>query len=373
MSTTMSPPDSSLVEGLKEPLQVLAPDGTRTANELLDPHLGDIDETVLTDLFIDMSIVRRIDTEAVALQRQGELGLWPPLLGQEGAQIGLARAINDDDFIFSSYREQALAWCRGVEPAEMLSVWRGTTFSGWDPHQRHMTTPQIIIGAQALHAAGYAMAITGAGGSEIAIACFGDGATSQGDLNEGLVFASAFNAPVVFFCQNNQYAISEPVAVQSRVPLALRPTGFGIPSLRVDGNDVLAVRAATRIAADRARSGGGPTFIEAVTYRMGPHTTSDDPTRYRDKAELEHWAARCPIARLESHLEGTGAPIESIRAEARIRSDAVAKDLRAAITTMTPPPPHTLFEQVYASEHAPLRRQRREAELLEASLAPEGS
>ncbi len=373
MSTTMSPPDPSLVEGLDEPLQALDPDGVRHEHELLDPHLTDVDETVLTDLFIDMSIVRRIDEEAVALQRQGELGLWPPLLGQEAAQIGMVRVLDDQDFLFTSYREHALAWCRGVRAEEMLSVWRGTTYSGWDPFERHMATPQIIIGAQTLHAAGYAMATRFAGGGEIAVACFGDGAMSQGDTNEAMVFAAAFGAPVLFFCQNNQYAISEPVSVQTPVPIALRPTGFGIPALRVDGNDVLAVRAATKIAAAHLRAGKGPMFIEAVTYRMGPHTTSDDPKRYRDEAEVEHWAGRCPLVRLGKHLEGIGAPMDSIRAEAKIRADEVARSLRAAITTMAPPPPQALFDHVYTTEDAGLQAQRRQWEQFEASLEPEAS
>ncbi|HLS13878.1 MAG TPA: thiamine pyrophosphate-dependent enzyme [Beutenbergiaceae bacterium] len=371
MSTTMSPADPGLVQGLAKPLQVLAPDGTRHPNAALDPHLGDVDESLLTDLYIDMSVIRRLDNEAVALQRQGELGLWPPLLGQEAAQIGLGRALADTDFIFSSYREHGLAWCRGVQPAEMLSVWRGNTFSGWDPHQRHLATGQIIIGAQTLHATGYAMAASAQGGSEIAVACFGDGATSEGDVNEALVFAAAFAAPVVFFCQNNQYAISEPVSVQTKVPIALRPTGFGIPSLRVDGNDVLAVRAASALAAERARSGDGPTFIEALTYRMGPHTTSDDPSRYRDQDELDHWRQLCPLRRLERHLEHIGAPIDSIRTEAQIRADALATALREAITQMSPPDPRQLFEHVYTTEHATLTRQRGRWEAFEASLAEE--
>ncbi|WP_324652694.1 thiamine pyrophosphate-dependent enzyme [Georgenia sp. H159] len=371
MSTTMSPPEQPLVDGLAEPLQVLDPTGSRHPCPPLDEHLGDVDENLLTDLYIDMAVIRRIDHEAVALQRQGELGLWPPLLGQEAAQIGLGRALAPTDFIFSSYREHGLAWCRGVIPSELLSVWRGTTFSGWDPHERHMATPQIIIGAQALHATGYAMATAAQGGQEIAVACFGDGATSEGDVNEAMVFAATFDAPVVFFCQNNQYAISEPVTVQTTVPIALRPTGFGIPALRVDGNDVLAVRAASLLAARRARAGGGPTFIEAVTYRMGAHTTSDDPTRYRDDAELERWQRRCPVRRLERHLEQLGAPVASIREEATVRADAVAAELRQAVTTMAPPEPQTLFDHVYTGEHPTISRQRAAQEAFAASLAEE--
>ena len=279
MLTTPSAPGHDLVAGLAQPLHVLAEDGTRHPDPILDPALDDVDEALLTELYLDMSVIRAIDEEAVALQRQGELGLWPPLHGQEAAQIGLGRALDATEFLFTSYRENGLAWCRGVSPEEMLAVWRGTALSGWDPFTHHMATPQVIIGAQAHHAVGYAMAARARGGDEIAVACFGDGALSQGDVNEALAFAASLRAPVLFFCQNNHYAISEPVAVQATVPLALRPTGFGIPALRVDGNDVLAVRAASRIAARHLREGRGPIFLEAVTYRLGPHTTSDDPTR----------------------------------------------------------------------------------------------
>ncbi len=369
--TTMSAPAPGLVDGLAEPLQVLAPDGTRHPSEMLDDVLRDVDETLLTDLLVDMSVIRRIDQEAVALQRQGELGLWPPLLGQEAAQIGLGRALEPTDFIFSSYREHGLAWCRDVSPGELLAAWRGTAFSGWDPLERHMATPQIMIGAQTLHATGYAMATAARGGSEVAVACFGDGAMSEGDVNEAMVFAATFSAPVLFFCQNNQYAISEPVSLQTTVPLALRPTGFGIPALRVDGNDVLAVRAASLIAAERARAGGGPTFIEAVTYRMGPHTTSDDPTRYRDEAERTRWRARCPVSRLERHLELLGAPVAAIRERAAERADAVAAGLREAIGTMPVPEPQSLFEHVYTGEHAGLTRQRERWAAYAASVVEE--
>ncbi|MBO9705485.1 MAG: pyruvate dehydrogenase (acetyl-transferring) E1 component subunit alpha, partial [Arthrobacter sp.] len=266
-------------------LQVLAPSGERLPEPQLDPWLQDLDggdgAAVLAGLYEDMVVIRRIDAEATALQRQGELALWPPLLGQEAAQIGSGRALRQDDFVFSSYRENGVAYCRGVDLSQILRVWRGNASSGWDPFAINMATPQIIIGAQTLHAVGYAMGIQFDGADAAAVAYFGDGATSEGDVNEAMVFAASYQAPAIFFCQNNHWAISEPVTLQSHITLAERAGGFGIPHLRVDGNDVLAVLAATRIALDRARQGGGPSFIEAVTYRMGPHTTADDPTRYR--------------------------------------------------------------------------------------------
>ena len=373
MLTTPSAPGHDLVAGLAQPLHVLAEDGTRHPDPILDPALDDVDEALLTELYLDMSVIRAIDEEAVALQRQGELGLWPPLHGQEAAQIGLGRALDATEFLFTSYRENGLAWCRGVSPEEMLAVWRGTALSGWDPFTHHMATPQVIIGAQAHHAVGYAMAARARGGDEIAVACFGDGALSQGDVNEALAFAASFRAPVLFFCQNNHYAISEPVAVQATVPLALRPTGFGIPALRVDGNDVLAVRAASRIAARHLREGRGPIFLEAVTYRLGPHTTSDDPTRYRDEQELETWRGRCPLRRVERHLAQLGASADELRGEAQRRGADARTALREAVTALPAPAPESLFENVLSTAHPGLERQREEFRSFTASLAPEGT
>ena len=209
------------------------------------------------------------------------------------------------------------------------------------PTTVNMAPTQVIIGAQALHAAGYAMGIAQDGADDAAISYFGDGATSQGDVNEAMVFAASFQAPVIFFCQNNQWAISEPVGLQAAVPLANRAPGFGIPSIRVDGNDVLAVLAATREALDRARSGGGPTFIEAVTYRMGPHTTADDPTRYRDAAELEDWRPGTRSARLGALLQNEGQADDAFLASVEADADALAAALRDACLTLPDPGPRT--------------------------------
>ena len=245
------------------------------------------------------SLVRRIDAEAVALQRQGQLGLWAPLPGQEAVQIGTARALRRDDFVFPSYRENRRRLRAGVRSRPTSSrAWRGEPHSGYDPYDINIATPQIIIGAQTLHATGYAMGIQRRRRRPVAVAYFGDGATSEGDVNEAMVFAATLPARrSVFVCQNNHWAISEPVRLQSTSRSPDRAPGFGIPSMRVDGNDVLAVLAAIRMGArPRPARAAGPTFIEAVTYRMGPHTTSDDPTRYRDQDELERWAATDPIA-----------------------------------------------------------------------------
>jgi 2-oxoisovalerate dehydrogenase E1 component alpha subunit len=346
--------------GPSDLVQLIDPDGHRREDALYDLFVADLGMDELLGLYEDMVVSRRIDTEATALQRQGEIGLWPPLLGQEAAQVGSARVLRPDDFVFTSYREQAVAYCRGVELDQLMAMWRGTALSGWDPFAVGMATPAVIIGAQTLHATGYAMGCQRDGSDAVAVAYFGDGATSQGDVNEALVLAASFRAPVVFVCQNNQYAISEPVGLQAQRPIAERAPGFGVPSMRVDGNDVLAVTAAMRIAVDRARSGGGPTFIEAVTYRMGPHTTSDDPTRYRDEAEVASWRAKDPIVRVERLLDAAGVLDESARARvARVADDAAAR-VRAGCLALQAPDPLSLFDEVYATPHPVLERQRDE-------------
>jgi 2-oxoisovalerate dehydrogenase E1 component alpha subunit len=344
----------------EELVQILTPDGERLEQPLYDRWVSDIDSDALVALLEDLTVVRRIDVEATALQRQGELGLWPPLLGQEASQIGSARALRKDDFVFTSYRENAVAYCRGVQLGDLVKVWRGTAFSGWNPFDVGMATPQVIIGAQTLHATGYAMGCKKDGVDSVAVAYFGDGATSQGDVNEAMIFAASFNAPVIFFCQNNHWAISEPVGLQAVRPIADRAPGFGIPSMRVDGNDVLAVMAATRIALDRARSGGGPTFIEAVTYRMGPHTTSDDPSKYEDRASHEEWAAKDPILRLERYMESIGVLTDEVRAAVKAKADDVAREFRAECIGMENPEPMSVFDNVFAEPHSAIERQKQQ-------------
>ncbi len=281
LRTDVSPGRALPTHQQAEALQLVTPDGVRRDDPVYDPVVADVDDEKLLDLYEDMVVVRRFDTEAVALQRQGQLGLWPPLLGQEAAQIGSARALRSDDFVFSSYRENGVAYCRGAQPTDLMRVWRGTALAGWDPRAIGMATPQVMIGSQTLHATGYALGCVKDGVDSVAVAYFGDGATSKGDVHEAMVFAASYRTPEVFFLQNNQWAISVPVERQSRTPLYLRGSGFGIPGTRIDGNDVLASYAVTRVALDSARAGNGPHAIEAMTYRMGAHTTSDDPTKYR--------------------------------------------------------------------------------------------
>ncbi|GAB3245137.1 pyruvate dehydrogenase (acetyl-transferring) E1 component subunit alpha [Arthrobacter pigmenti] len=341
-----------------ELVQLLSPTGERVANAGYDEWVEDVDDDQLKSLYEDMVVVRRIDTEATALQRQGELGLWPPLIGQEAAQIGSGRTLREDDFVFGSYRENGVAYCRGVDYTDLLRVWRGNSHAGWNPYDINMAPSQVIIGAQTLHATGYALGCQQDGVDTVAITYFGDGATSQGDPNEAMVFAASFQAPVIFFCQNNQWAISEPVGLQARAPIASRAPGFGIPSMRIDGNDVLAVMAATRIALDRARSGNGPTYIEAVTYRMGPHTTSDDPSRYVDVLEREDWQAKDPVRRMEAYLQSRNLLTDELTNQVKAKADAVAKKLRDGCLALEEPEALSVFDNVYSKPTSWLERQK---------------
>jgi pyruvate dehydrogenase E1 component alpha subunit len=308
----------------------------------------------------DMVLVRRLDAEAIALQRQGELGLWASLCGQEAAQVGSARAMAPHDFAFPTYRDHGVVWCRGVDPLEMLRLFRGVTLGGWDPHQYNCHLYTIVIGAQTLHATGYAMGVqrdgaVGTGDPDrdtAVIAYFGDGATSEGDVSESFIFAGVNNAPVVFFCENNQYAISEPNDRQLRVPVYRRGAGFGLPGIRVDGNDVIAVHAVTSAALDRARRGEGPTLIEAFTYRMGSHTTSDDSTRYRNSAEVEEWRARDPLARVEALLRAQDLADEAFFADLEVEAEALAVRLRGGCRAMPDPDPGAIFDHVYQEPHS---------------------
>jgi 2-oxoisovalerate dehydrogenase E1 component subunit alpha len=336
------------VDGGPELVQLLTPEGERVEHPDYDIDLSP-DE--LRGLYRDLVLVRRIDTEATALQRQGELGLWASCLGQEAAQVGSGRALQAHDMCFPTYREHGVAWTRGVDPLGQLALFRGVTNGGWDPTEHNFALYTIVIGDQTLHAVGYAMGIQRDGGDDAVIVYFGDGASSQGDVNESFVFASVFNAPVVFFCQNNQWAISEPLERQTRIPLYRRAAGFGFPGVRVDGNDVLAVLAVTQAALDAAREGQGPTLVEAFTYRMGAHTTSDDPTRYRLGAELEAWKLKDPIERMKVYLARNGLAGNDFFSAVEEESQALAVRLRDECRALPDPSPLSIFDHVYAEPH----------------------
>jgi pyruvate dehydrogenase E1 component alpha subunit len=366
-------------------VQLLTPAGDRVPDPRYDPLVAHLDGDSLRAMYGDMVLARRFDTEATALQRQGELALFAPALGQEAAQVGSARALSPQDFVFPSYREHGVLHVRGIDPLDVLSLFRAVDYGGWDPREHNVHLYTLVIGSQTLHATGYAMGVTrdglvGTGDparDTAVIAYFGDGATSQGDTNEALVFAAVNNAPIVFFLQNNQWAISEPTTRQSKVPLGDRGKGFGIPTVRVDGNDVLACYAVTTEALHRARSGGGPTFVEAYTYRMGAHTTSDDPTRYRTSEEEESWRRRDPIDRLRAYLESRGDLGQEFLDGLAAAGDALGERLRDGVRAMVAPPASSMFDSVYATPHAGVEADRRwfteYEQALEAPVASQGT
>ena len=354
--------ESTLDDTGHESVQLLTPEGERVEHP---DYAFTGDDEMIRGFYAQMALVRRVDAEAIALQRQGELGLWPSSLGQEGAQIGAAYAMRPQDYAFPTYREHGVTITRGIDPLRLLTMFRGVDTGSWDIVEHNTYMYSIIIGTQGVQATGYGMGLerdglVGSGDPErdAAVVCFfGDGASSQGDINEGLIFAASYNAPVVFFCSNNQWAISEPSERQSRAPLYRRAAGFGFPGVRVDGNDALAVHAVTTAALDRARSGNGPTFIEAYTYRMGAHTTSDDPTKYRLADELEHWRARDPLSRVRAYLEGTGAADAAFFDVVDADADAVATRLRQQCLTLPVPTLADTFGWVYADPSPELTEQ----------------
>ncbi len=347
-------------------VRLLTPAGERVPDATYDEWAAALDATRLRAMYRDMVLVRRFDAEATALQRQGELGLWAPSLGQEAAQVGSAHALAAQDFVFPSYREHGVAHVRGVDFVELLALFRGVDHGGWDAMAHGLQDYTLVVGAQPLHAVGYAMGVqrdglvgTGDPARDTAVVTyFGDGATSQGDVHEAMVFAAVNDAPVVFFCQNNQWAISEPTTRQAAAPIADRAAGYGITSVRVDGNDVVASYAVTAAALHRARTGGGPTFVEALTYRMGAHTTSDDPTRYRTHEQEEFWRRRDPVDRLRVYLERAGELPEVFQAELADEADALGERVRTQTRALGRPDASSMFEHVYATPHAVVESER---------------
>jgi len=352
---------------------------SESAAEFL-PYLEALTEEDYRRFYRDMVVVRKFDTEAANLQRQGQLALWVPSHGQEAAQVGSAYATRPQDHVFPSYREHVVGMIRGLDVVDVLRMLRGVTLGGWKPEEHgnfHLYT--LVLASQTLHATGYAMGMqldgsTATGTPETdqaVIVYYGDGASSQGDASEALVFAASYQSPQVFFLQNNQWAISVPVSRQSRTPLYLRAGGFGMPGTQIDGNDVLASYAVTRKSMDDARAGRGPSLIEALTYRVGAHTTADDPTKYRDPDELAYWVARDPIVRFRSYLQGRGIEQQFLDAVDEEAADFAA-DARRRALEITGPQRSVIFDNVYAEPHALVAEQRAWLERYEASFE-EGS
>ncbi|MBB1244492.1 pyruvate dehydrogenase (acetyl-transferring) E1 component subunit alpha [Streptomyces durbertensis] len=314
-----------------------------------------------------MVVGRAFNRQATAFSRQGRLAVYPSSRGQEACQVGSVLAVRPTDWLFPTYRESVALLTRGIDPVEVLSLFRGDRHCGYNPRAEH-TAPQCTpLATQCLHAAGLADAARMAGDPVVALAYIGDGATSEGDFHEALNYAAVRRAPVVFLVQNNQYAISVPLAKQTAArTLADKAAGYGMPGVRVDGNDVLEVYHAVREAADRARSGGGPTLVEAVTYRLEAHTNADDDSRYRPEGEAEDWADRDPVVRLEERLLAEGVLDTEAVAEVEAAATAFAAELSARFDESPRRDPMELFQHVYHQLPPHLREQ---AARLAAELA----
>jgi 2-oxoisovalerate dehydrogenase E1 component alpha subunit len=349
-----------------EPVRLVCSDGKPTAE---DRYSRDLPPETLAWLYETMVATRSLDVEFVNLQRQGELALFASCRGQEAAQVGAAACLRKTDWLFPQYREIGAFLLRGITPAQIAAVWRGKWHGGLEFTKKCCAPIAIPIGTHGLHAVGAAMAAQRLGEDSVTVAFLGDGATSEGDAHEAMNLAGVFNAPCVFFVQNNQWAISVPVSRQLAAPsIAHRAIGYGMPGIRVDGNDVLACYAVMAEAAQRARDGGGPTLIEAITYRLGPHTTSDDPTRYRSQEELEHWLALDPLPRYRSYLQGVGVWTERLEERVEAKSKRLRTELREAVVGAPDIDITEMFDTVYHDITPNLVAQR---EALLAELAKE--
>lgn len=347
-------------------LQVINVDGSYDTK--IEP---DLSNEQLTKLYYYLVLVRTLDQKCMNLQRQGRIGFYVPCIGQEASHIGSAYALKPEDWIFPAYREPGAILIRGYPLVKFISQLIGNSNDPQKGRQMpnhfgdksvNYVTPSSPVATQVPQATGAAMASKILGDKNVVLVFFGDGATSTGDFHAGMNFAGVFQAPVVFVCQNNQYAISVPVRKQTAsMSIAIKANAYGFEGVRVDGNDILAVYRAVKDAVDKARSGKGPTLIESVTYRMGPHSTSDDPTRYRDAAEVDEWKKRDPVERFRLYLSKKN--LLSEKEDQAIRERA-AKEIDDAVTIaekFTPPTVESMFEDVYASMPWNLKEQMDEA------------
>src|SRR5512133_2443430 len=318
-----------------------------------DREVEGLGEQDLLELYRSLVLLRTYDERSVVYHRQGRIGTYAIFWNHEAMQAGVVHALDEEDWIFPSYRESAIGLLRGMPPATVLSWWRGHPAGWWNPADYNVASICVPIATHVPHAAGLAWGKKLRGDSTVAIAYFGDGATSEGAFHEGANFAAVMQAPLVLFCNNNQWAISTPLSAQTRAEtLADKAVGYGIPGVRVDGGDVLAVYEATREAVERARAGEGPTLIEAVTYRCAPHATADDPTAYIDLGRVEEERGRECVGRYEAYLRRLG--LLSDEAAEAVRADAtqLMRDGIAAAEAEPPADPSLLFSHAFADPPA---------------------
>ena len=370
MSEPASVSEASDSQGI---LRVLRDDGT--LDERLDPHL--LPEQVV-DLYRHMARTRLLDERLTSLQRQGRIGFHIGSLGEEAAIIGSSWAMRQTDWIFPCYREFGAALMRGLSLQRFIDNMFGNANDVVKGRQMpdHYTcraarwgSISSPVGTQITQAVGFAWGAKLRREDVAVLVYFGDGATSSSEFHNGMNFAGVFSAPVVFFCRNNGWAISVPVERQTAsATFAQKGVGYGVPSLRVDGNDLFAVIHATRTAVARASAGGGPTLIEALTYRMGGHSTSDDPNRYRAEDQLAPWGQRDPIQRIRHFLTAAGHWNDALEEQLRAETEQAFR-VAVEVAERTPPPSlESMFEDVYESPPWHLREQR--SMLLKGPRAP---
>lgn len=348
-----------------EPLQLIDPDGHAVPSD----HVDRPDDARLLELYRGLVLGRRFDTQATALTKQGRLAVYPSSRGQDACQVGAVAALGADDWLFPTYRDSVALVSRGLDPVEVLVLLRGDWHCGYDPMATR-TAPQCTpLATNTLHAVGLAHAAALKGDPVAVLVLLGDGATSEGDTHEALNFAAVYNAPVVFLVQNNGFAISVPIAKQTKAPtLAHKGIGYGMPGVLIDGNDVAVVFSVIDAALEKARAGGGPTLVEALTYRIEAHTNADDATRYRQQDEVETWLKRDPIERLSRYLRGRGLLDDALVAQITQEGESQSEALRRAMNADVENDPGELFAHLLASPTAALREQ---AQLLADELAVE--
>ena len=335
-------------------LTLISPDGT----------VGDRLSITLEEmrrLYADMVEARTYDHKCMAMQRQGRLATYAPFEGQEAAQIGAAAALRSDDWVAATYRDAALMWRAGYPWSLLVAGRTGDERGGQAPDDVNVLPPSITVGGHMIHAVGLAWAESLRGSDRVALTSFGDGATSEGDFHEAMNFAAVFNTPTVFLCQNNGFAISYPRSEQTRSEsIAMKAEGYGMPGVLVDGNDVAAVLDVVGSAVARARNGEGPTLIEAVTYRLGPHTTADDPGRYRDEDETEQWRDRDPLERVRLLLERAGGWTLEWQADLENRASGVIEEAVAAAEALPQPTAEEMLLRMYEQPTTQIESQLRE-------------
>lgn len=338
-----------------EQVSVLSPDGT-VDNE----QMPDLTEDQIKEMYHLMKLTRTIDVKLFKLQRSGKIGTYAEVKGEEASEIGSAFALEDDDWVVPSFRELGVMIARNADHVKLVQAWRGDNRAFHDPAHHHNLPTAIPIASQLLHAAGIAWASKLRKEKAVTIVYFGDGATSEGDFHEALNFASDLNLPVIFLCQNNQWAISTPRAKQTHAQtIAQKSIAYGMPGVQVDGNDVLAVYKVTKEAVDRARNGEGPTLIETMTYRMGDHTTSDDSLKYRTQEEVDEWSHKDPLVRLENYFKKIGTWTDEY---GKYVEDTVTKEVEEAVEkglAIPPPPPEEMFTHIYSLLPADLEAQKK--------------